>query len=168
MLKKIGEPVVILAGSAALIVYSCTKLYNPREGWVVSAGLFPMILGCILFLFGIIMLTQAIWECIKAPRSAKAAAVPSEDGTAVESEDGTAADSNGKSNWLGVVLVILATAAFAVLSEHIGFLIASIIYSFAIMLIFRDRKWIWMVGVSVVSCSLLYFSFTRLLHVLLP
>lgn len=155
-IKKIAEPIVLLALGIALVFYSCNTLYQEHEGWATSAGLFPVIMGGMLILFGAIMLAQILWKSRAAGSGASGA--PSPDG-APEAE---------KSNWLGVALVIAATMIFIAAVQLVGFLIAGTVYAFAIMLIFRDRKWIWMAGISVVSCVLLFFSFTKLLHVLLP
>ncbi len=153
-LKQIGEPVVLTAAGAGVIIYSCTTLYDPREGWATSAGLLPLLMGCLLVLFGIIMFSQ-VFRSIKAEQ--KEAVAENAEAAAPE-----------KSNWIGVLLVAGVTALFVLGVELVGFLISGAIYAFALMLIFKDRGWGWMVGVAVGSAALLFYSFTTLLHVLLP
>ena len=157
-IRKFVEPAILFAFGAAVMYYACNDLYLEKEGWATSAALFPMLMAGLLMLFGLIMFVSVLVQGIKAPKTAKAAETPSADGASAPAE----------SNWLGVALVLLATAVFIILVGKIGFLISGTLYALALMLIFRDRNWIVMIAVAVVSTGLLYFSFTRLLHVLLP
>lgn len=115
-------------------------LLNRGKEWIMSPGLFPLIVSSLSFIFSTILIFTDAKEKIGRDRKD-----------------------------LELVLSIIALSLiYYALLEKIGFIISSIFYLASFMLILKERNLKILAGISIIIPVFLFFVFSNLLAVQLP
>lgn len=115
-------------------------LLNRGKEWIMSPGLFPLIVSSLSFIFSTILIFTDAKEKIGRDRKD-----------------------------LELVLSIIALSLiYYILLEKIGFIISSIFYLASFMLILKERNLKILAGISIIIPVFLFFVFSNLLAVQLP
>lgn len=167
---------LVLTALSALYLISAQQLAAPMENGRLSPSFFPLLIGVIAFA---LCLAQLIANYRDArQRLSHSPATPAEEHHAApESAGDPDADSaeeempvTGALSWFTPALRLMAATALYILAfSHLGYLLSSALYVYAIMLLFSGRKkWMSKAVIACVIAVLGYVLFEQLFNVHLP
>lgn len=106
---------------------------------------------------GGLLTLAAVWSIIEVLR-----------GRSVAPEESELADPSQKFSWKNVGFLVGSVLAFVVLLDPLGYLLATPIAFFGLLLAFGARRWWVMAVVSIVLPTLIFFFFNGVLGIRLP
>ncbi len=136
---------LVVSGGYLLTAFS---LGAPVVDAQLRPSFFPILIGLLAVAFSAVLLSREIREGKESRPSANQAAA-----------------SGDRLSYM----IIGATALYILLFSLIGYVISSVLYVFAIMLIFSNRdKWLQKLAISIVIVGLGYLVFEQIFGVRLP
>lgn len=132
--------------SCILLYIACTYPGLERDYLLVSARFFPRTVS-------IIMVVSSVWLLIDA---------------ILKPKKRDPLDAEEKVGYRRGVLAMICALGYVLTFKVLGYIVASIIVLFLMMLIFGNRKWVQMIIISIVFPIILYFAFKYGLKTPLP
>ncbi|WP_084783613.1 tripartite tricarboxylate transporter TctB family protein [Marinobacterium aestuarii] len=153
---KILFHVFVLVVSCGYLL-SAFSLGMPVVESQLKPSFFPMLIGFLSVIFSAILFLREI-------RTDKASFI----GEAREADQASDSDSE-KTSDRSAYLIIAATAVYIFAFSQIGYLLASALYVFAVMVIFSNREKIWQkLAIAIVTVGIGYLVFEQMFGVRLP
>lgn len=174
LFHKTFVPGIVLALLGAFMLIDAISF-----GRVISGGLgadfFPKIVSAAMLLTGIGLVAGAVSEIRKStqgiqtkeaqPEAAQAEAVPEEAEQAEEKQEVP------KSNWMMLAATAVTLLVYILILEHVGFILSTIPFTFALIMILSGKSQIkiWAVAlISVLTSIATYLLFVNVFQVMLP
>jgi putative tricarboxylic transport membrane protein len=133
-----------------LVFWDTWRTELPEINLTISPKLFPYIVSIMLMLLSSILFIQVLRGDIAVPEGL-------EPGDKVEKSD------------IRTFLIVLASLfAYLLLVERAGFVIANSVTFIGISYSFGNKNLVKAAGIAVILSTIIYFSFTKFLHVPLP
>lgn len=152
--KNLIEAILLTLVSSFFIVESL-KLRG-EEALALSPALFPLIITGSLLVFSIILIIRAMKRVASNEEKVDLKdSIPEE-----EIQD--------ISTIKPVILFILVSFIYLLVLSRLHFIIASILYLLALLLILGERRWKVLLPLAIITPVLIFLIFTNLLDVLLP
>nr|WP_300005559.1 tripartite tricarboxylate transporter TctB family protein [Tissierella sp.] len=152
--KNLIEGIVLTLLSSFLISESL-KLRG-AEALELSPALFPLIITLALMVFSIVLTIRSV------------GGVNSYKENSDTRESSMEEDSTEASDIKPVILVILASFIYLIILSRLHFIISSVLYLLALLLILGERRWKVFLPIAIITPVSIFFIFTNLLDVLLP
>ena len=136
------------------IVYGILA-YNIKRspmGNPLAPSLFPLILAAGMVIFGVMLLIKSDLQATKR---------------AFEKIKTTKTANDILSNKM-IIATIVASVVYALIFEHLGYIISTILFIGFILTITNGRKWVKNLIISVVFSIAVYYIFNNLLGIVLP
>ncbi|KPM75502.1 tripartite tricarboxylate transporter TctB family protein [Cobetia sp. UCD-24C] len=143
---------------SALYLISAFQMAPPLENGRLTASFFPALIGSIALVLCVAQLVSQH----RANRGSRS--------SASADDDTCSADSDASSPLFSPALrLMLVTALYILAFSHLGYLLSSALYVFAVMLLFAGRdKWISKAVIACAISALGYGLFEQLFNVHLP
>ncbi|GAU78259.1 tripartite tricarboxylate transporter TctB family protein [Fusibacter sp. 3D3] len=129
--------------------------YNIKRspmGNPLAPSMFPLILAACMIIFGIILILKSDLESTKrAFQKAKEKATV-----------------NDKESQKMILATVLAALVYALILEHLGYVIATFIFMLAMLTITNGKKWVKNSIVALIFSCVVYYIFFYLLGISLP
>ncbi|NBV65642.1 MAG: tripartite tricarboxylate transporter TctB family protein [Actinobacteria bacterium] len=133
-----------------LVFWDTWRTELPEINLTISPKLFPYIVSVLLMILSAILFIQVLRGDLALPEGL-------EPGDKIEKSD------------LRTFLVVLASLfAYLLLIERAGFVIANTVTFIGISYSFGNKNLMKAAGIAVLISTIIYFSFTKFLHVALP
>ena len=133
-----------------LVFWDTWRSELPQINLTISPKLFPYLVSVLLMLLSTILFIQVLRGDLAVPEGL-------EPGDKIEKSD------------LRTFLTVLASLfAYLLLIERAGFVIANSVTFVGISYSFGNKKLLKAAGIAVLLSTIIYFSFTKFLHVALP
>jgi putative tricarboxylic transport membrane protein len=133
-----------------LVFWDTWRSELPQINLTISPKLFPYLVSALLMLLSTILFIQVLRGDLAVPEGL-------EPGDKIEKSD------------LRTFLSVLASLfAYLLLIERAGFVIANSVTFVGISYSFGNKKLLKAAGIAVLLSTIIYFSFTKFLHVALP
>lgn len=146
ILGKVGFPLLLLIFSISYTVTGLSLGPMIVDGRL-SPSFFPMVLGILAIVLSLVLTRRALQSTEPTTNSEKTTGV----------------------DRFRVILIVVATAAFIMVFQRIGYLFTAPAYVLSIILLFSDRKNIALkLGISIVTAMVAYLMFTKGFNVRLP
>ncbi|BBO56773.1 tripartite tricarboxylate transporter TctB family protein [Cobetia sp. AM6] len=143
---------------SALYLISAFQMAPPLDNDRLTASFFPALIGSIA-------LVLCVAQLVSQQRASR-------DSRSNESanDDASSADSDASSSLFSPALrLMLVTALYILAFSHLGYLLSSALYVFAVMLLFAGRdKWVSKAVIACAISALGYGLFEQLFNVHLP
>ncbi|WP_088744211.1 tripartite tricarboxylate transporter TctB family protein [Cobetia sp. QF-1] len=165
-----------LTALSGLYLISALQLASPMENGRLSPSFFPLLIGliaCVLCLAQLIANYRASRQSLLHSPATTAEEHHAAPDSTDESEAGTAEKeipATGVLSWFTPALRLMTVTALYILAfSHLGYLLSSALYVYAIMLLFSGRqKWMSKALIACVIAGLGYVLFEQLFNVHLP
>lgn len=147
-----GKNEIVIASVLIVIsvtVYTLTYQF-PHQTVALPPTAFPRFVSACLFILAVILLYQGIVG-VKKQTASQPAKVPVD-----------------KVFWVRFGVMFLAAFAYTSLLPVVGYVIATLLFVLGIMLLFNERRWLWLIIVPITTSIALYFLFRRVFHIPLP
>ena len=141
---------------AGVYLYATEQLPSLAIGDPLGPKAFPRLLAIGLLFTAVVLLL----EIIRAKREAQA--------PRVQAARETPQDPIGRRAYVIVGLVAVWTFVYFLVFERLGYVVATSIYLFVLMIRFNRGKWLANALTAVLFCAGSYYMFTALLGVTLP
>ncbi|WP_405279135.1 tripartite tricarboxylate transporter TctB family protein [Cobetia sp. Ld8] len=154
---------LVMTAISALYLISAFQMAPPLDNGRLTASFFPVLIGSIALVLCVAQLvSQHRASCDS--RSSKSASTETAD------DDAPSTDSDASSPVFSPALrLMLVTALYILAFSHLGYLLSSALYVFAVMLLFAGRdKWISKAVIACAISALGYGLFEQLFNVHLP
>ncbi|MDH2421868.1 tripartite tricarboxylate transporter TctB family protein [Cobetia amphilecti] len=153
---------------SALYLISAFQMAPPLDNGRLTASFFPALIGSIALALCVAQLVSQQ----RASRDSRSAESASTESTSTETanDDASSADSDASSPLFSPALrLMLVTALYILAFSHLGYLLSSALYVFAVMLLFAGRdKWVSKAVIACAISALGYGLFEQLFNVHLP
>ncbi|WP_404324891.1 tripartite tricarboxylate transporter TctB family protein [Cobetia sp. UIB-001] len=159
---------LVMTAISALYLISAFQMAPPLDNGRLTASFFPALIGNIALVLCVAQLVSQHRAC-RDSRSSKSASAESTS-TETANDDASSANSDASSPLFSPALrLMLVTALYILAFSHLGYLLSSALYVFAVMLLFAGRKkWISKAVIACAICALGYGLFEQLFNVHLP
>jgi len=151
--EMMGKNEIVIASVLIILsvtVYAFTYQFPPQTVALAPTA-FPRFVSACLFILAVILLFQGIAAGVKKHAASQQPKVPFE-----------------KVFWVRFVLVFLAAFAYISLLPLLGYIIATLLFVMGIMLLFNERRGLWLILVPIATSLSLYLLFRRVFHIPLP
>ncbi|MDO6814984.1 tripartite tricarboxylate transporter TctB family protein [Cobetia amphilecti] len=153
---------------SALYLVSAFQMAPPLDNGRLTASFFPVLIGSIALVLCVAQLVSQH----RANRDSRSSESASAESTSTETanDDASSADSDASSRLFSPALrLMLVTALYILAFSHLGYLLSSTLYVFAVMLLFAGRdKWVSKAVIACAISALGYGLFEQLFNVHLP
>ncbi|UTV86780.1 tripartite tricarboxylate transporter TctB family protein [Cobetia amphilecti] len=153
---------------SALYLISAFQMAPPLDNGRLTASFFPALIGSIALVLCVAQLVSQH----RASRDSRSSESASAESTSTETanNDACSADSDASSPLFSPALrLMLVTALYILAFSHLGYLLSSALYVFAVMLLFAGRdKWVSKAVIACAISALGYGLFEQLFNVHLP
>ncbi|MCK8066987.1 tripartite tricarboxylate transporter TctB family protein [Cobetia sp. 1CM21F] len=153
---------------SALYLISAFQMAPPLDNGRLTASFFPALIGSIALVLCVAQLVSQH----RASRGSRSSESDSAESTSTETanDDASSADSDASSPLFSPALrLMLVTALYILAFSHLGYLLSSALYVFAVMLLFAGRdKWVSKAVIACAISALGYGLFEQLFNVHLP
>ncbi|MBE2169907.1 MULTISPECIES: tripartite tricarboxylate transporter TctB family protein [unclassified Cobetia] len=153
---------------SALYLISAFQMAPPLDNGRLTASFFPVLIGSIALVLCVAQLVSQQ----RASRDSRSSKSDSAESTSTETanNDASSADSDASSPRFSPALrLMLVTALYILAFSHLGYLLSSALYVFAVMLLFAGRdKWVSKAVIACAISALGYGLFEQLFNVHLP
>ncbi|WP_191237254.1 tripartite tricarboxylate transporter TctB family protein [Cobetia marina] len=147
---------LVMTAVSALYLISAFQMASPLDNGRLTASFFPALIGCIA-------LVLCVAQLVSQHRASRGAAA--DDGKESSTTDGDASAPL----FSPALRLMLVTALYILAFSHLGYLLASALYVFSVMLLFSGReKWISKALIACAIPALGYLLFEQLFNVHLP
>jgi putative tricarboxylic transport membrane protein len=133
-----------------LVFWDTWRTELPEINLTISPKLFPYVVSVLLMVLSTILFIQVLRGNLALPEGL-------EPGEKIE-----------KSDLRTFLIVLLSLFAYLLLIERGGFVIANTVTFIGISYSFGNKKLVKAAGIAVLLSTIIYFSFTKFLHVALP
>ncbi|MDH2294288.1 tripartite tricarboxylate transporter TctB family protein [Cobetia sp. 1AS1] len=153
---------------SALYLISAFQMAPPLDNGRLTASFFPVLIGSIALVLCVAQLVSQQ----RASRDSRSSKSDSAESTSTETanDDASSVDSDASSPLFSPALrLMLVTALYILAFSHLGYLLSSALYVFAVMLLFAGRdKWVSKAVIACAISALGYGLFEQLFNVHLP
>ncbi|MFP5300612.1 tripartite tricarboxylate transporter TctB family protein [Cobetia sp. SIMBA_158] len=159
---------LVMTAISALYLISAFLMAPPLDNGRLTASFFPALIGSIALVLCVAQLVSQ-QRASHDSRSSKSASTESTS-TETANDDAISAHSDASSPLFSPALrLMLVTALYILAFSHLGYLLSSALYVFAVMLLFAGRdKWISKAVIACAISALGYGLFEQLFNVHLP
>jgi hypothetical protein len=145
--KEIFFGAILIALSVS--VFALTFQF-PQQTIALAPTAFPRFVSTCLFILALILLIQGMLGAKRQAGHQEASSKP------------------GKGFWLRLSFMIVLAFAYTQILPLTGYVIATPFFVAGTMVLFNEKRWLWIAGVSLVTSGLLYGLFRMLFKVPLP
>ena len=159
---------LVMTAISALYLISAFQMAPPLDNGRLTASFFPALIGSIALVLCVAQLvSQHRASCDSRSSESDSAESAS---TETANDDASSADSDASSPLFSPALrLMLVTALYILAFSHLGYLLSSALYVFAVMLLFAGRdKWVSKAVIACAISALGYGLFEQLFNVHLP
>ena len=143
--KNIGSSILWLLFSVIVCIESYKlnigTLHNPGPGF------YPFCIGLTLILFSLIVLLSSIF---------------------LQKEEASQEKTGEKSNIKDILLVVISLFLYAIVYEHLGFVLSTFLFIIFILKIIERKKWLIAISFAIFTAAISYVVFNLWLNANLP
>ena len=156
-MKRISDAISIVFIAVAVVFFAVSLSFPPGTNGAVGPGWFPRILCVLVILLSVINIVTtnlAFKQLSKEEQEADYA------------KTRKVFSSENSRVWISVV----ATLAYVMGIQYIGFVVSSLVYMYAMSLYYKtpEKSKVVTVLLPIIVTGVLYYVFSNLLHVVLP
>jgi hypothetical protein len=141
----VGIAFVIIGAVYYVLSYSQTRGVSD---WSLSPGFFPRLAAGFIIGLGTLLSVLSLVSSKK--------------------DDASESEKIQKRVMLYVILTIFIMLLYVYLMQWLGFILATILTSAGMMIFLGSRRWVWIIGISIVFPLFIYFFALKIMFVLFP
>ncbi|MDQ0338189.1 cell division protein FtsW (lipid II flippase) [Caldalkalibacillus uzonensis] len=140
------------------------QIPDSRAQTAVPPNFWPTFILSLMLVLGIILLAKTLIEA----RMQKRESGQTETEQTVEEEEHVSVYEPELKYPFRLWAIILSLTVFIITLPYLGFILASLLFILVVSWVMGVKKWIPLLGASVISTAVFVFIFTKLLHLPLP
>ncbi|MDN2656507.1 tripartite tricarboxylate transporter TctB family protein [Cobetia sp. 14N.309.X.WAT.E.A4] len=154
---------LVMTAISALYLISAFQMSPLLDNGRLTASFFPALIGSIA-------LVLCVAQLVSQQRASRDSRSNESASTETANDDASSADGDASSPLFSPALrLMLVTALYILAFSHLGYLLSSALYIFAVMLLFAGRdKWVSKAVIACAISALGYLLFEQLFNVHLP